>query len=192
MMPTHEDNLRLVRLDSTGRELKRYHTFPEIKLPADTLAISNVMVQSDLSVSPNGERIVMICKSFPYIQIFGGGDGEDIVLKGPTDLDVEIVAKETPYGSYFAQDPMVFMYESVSAGDDSFFVGYNGVEPKTEEDFGSGINSLLEFEWTGKPLRRIFFEKDIVAFDIDFKNKLIYTLENDPEPAIYRYNLPAE
>ena len=192
VMPTSENDVRFLRLNRKGEEIKSYSIFPEIKLPTDTLSISNMMVQSDISASPDGKNVVMVCKSFPYIQIFDIEKDVEKTLTGPGLWDIEVEAKDTSYGTLYTQKPMVFMYEGVAVGKESFFVGYNGTEPKTKEDFESGINSLLEFDWEGHPKRRIVFERDVLAFDVDGENGVVYTLENNPDPALYHYNLPAD
>lgn len=189
VMPTHENDVRLAKLDKNGQEIGKIQSFPDLALPNDTLHLNNSMMQSDLSISPDGKHILVACKSLPSIQIIEEPTGRETLLNGPSNIDVEIISKETPSGRYFVQQPMLFMFDGEAAGDDSFFVGYVGVEPKTDDDFDKHINSLLEFDWSGKPLRRFVFEKDVMAFDIDFKNKRVYTLENTPEPTIWCYSL---
>lgn len=95
-----------------------------------------------------------------------------------------------PNGKYYQQDPMWFYYSCLSAGPKTFAVGYIGTKVEKDEDFEKKINRILEFDYSGKPLRSYNFSHDIEAFDIDYANRILYTIEERDEPVIMKYNLP--
>ncbi|MDE6263825.1 MAG: TolB-like 6-bladed beta-propeller domain-containing protein, partial [Paramuribaculum sp.] len=86
--------------------------------------------------------------------------------------------------------PLWFMFSGVSADSTRFAVGFVGVEAKSETDFDRRTGSILEFDWDGNPRRQFILPTEVCAFDIDYSNNAIYTIENRPTPTLVKYSIP--
>lgn len=79
------------------------------------------------------------------------------------------------------------MFSGVETTPESFLVGLIGKEVKSPEDFDSQINSIMEFDMEGNAGRLFKFNNDILAFTISDDGSRLFTIENNPEPALYEY-----
>ncbi|MDE6264733.1 MAG: TolB-like 6-bladed beta-propeller domain-containing protein, partial [Paramuribaculum sp.] len=104
-----------------------------------------------------------------------------------TELSLKRFGNAESFG--FAPYPLWFMFSGASANETGFAVGFVGVEAKTEADFDRHTGSILEFDWNGNPLRRFILPAEATAFDIDYSNNAIYTIENRPDPTLVKYSI---
>lgn len=185
-LPAVSRNLRAIRLNHLGETTDSLGTFPSVALP-DSIAPDNFMFQADIAYSSGNGKLVVANKSWNQIGIYSVADSGKIILKYPLDKDIEIKKSGRGNGYTYNPQPMWFMFSDVSADDNGFAVGYIGVEVKTKEDFNRGIRRLLEFDWDGNPRRSFSFGEDVTTFDVDFNNRIIYTIENRPDPTLVRY-----
>lgn len=175
-------------LDLQGITRDTVGSFPASGQAAD-ITPNNAIFQSDISVSPDGRHTAVACRSLEYIDIYDSDMNLRRRLQGPMGIDPAIKTVNTPIGTRFVQDPMWFVFNDVVSDDKGFMVGYIGVSPKTEADFDAGTNTILTFDWKGRPQTAYEFESDIVSFDLDRKNGKMYCLANRPEPVIIVYDL---
>lgn len=71
---------------------------------------------------------------------------------------------------------------------DELYVLYSGkvFDPKTRPYLD---NQILVFDWSGKPLKRLFLDKPIYRFTIDKKKNILYGLSFSPDFHIVKYRL---
>ncbi len=165
--------------------------FPVSGHIAETAKPNNAVYQSDISVAPDGRHTAVACRSLEYIDIYDADMNLQTRLQGPQGIDPAVKVIGTEAGYRFVQDPLWFVFNDVVADNDGFAVGYIGISPKTDADFDAGINTILTFDWKGRPQNAYKLESDIVSFDIDRRNNKMYCLANTPEPVILVYDLAA-
>jgi len=187
-LPSSLHNKRMIVYGSNGKIVDSFGSFPSATLPNSVMP-TNYLFQSDLACSPEAGKVAVSTMSWNEISICDlNGNHDEIKLKGPVFPELKIVSYGGSMDSGFPR-PLWFMFSNASAAEDSFAVGYIGVEAKTDADFERGINSILEFDWNGQPQRRLLLPSEAMTFDIDYTNNILYTVENLPDPTLVRYNL---
>ena len=180
---------RMILMDRSGVVQDTVGSFPELeRVPAEWKP-NNSIFQSDLSIAPNGRHTVLMCRSIDCIDIYDKEMELQRRLRGP--LGVEFGVRVFEAGSFVQhiQDPMYFMFDGTVCDDDRFLVGYVGVRPQTEADFGRKIGSVLSFDWSGRPQKCYDLEQEILSFDVDWSTGRMYCLTNEAEPRIVWYDL---
>lgn len=189
ILPTYYKNARALITGCNDSTLISLGSFPIVEMP-DSIKANNAMFQSDIAYSFENDCVVISTKTWNFIEIINLTDSTSKILRGPDYIDSRIVERKIPNGKYYQQDPMWFYYSCLSAGPKTFAVGYIGTKVEKDEDFEKKINRILEFDYSGKPLRSYNFSHDIEAFDIDYANRILYTIEERDEPVIMKYSLP--
>ena len=187
-LPGVHRSVRIIKTDNAGNPIDSLGSFPQTALP-DSITPDNFLFQSDIAYSPTADKLVIANLSWNEMEICTLSDGSDKIIKYPLKQDIEIKRRDFGFGYSYNPRPFWFMFSKACAGDKSFTVGFKGVEVKSDEDFERGIKKVLEFDWDGKPQRSLSFGEEIVTYDMDFKNKVIYTIENRPEPTLVKYQL---
>lgn len=187
-MPAMADGKRLIMLDCLGNQVDSLKTFPKAEMP-DSIKPNNFIFQADIDYSPENGKTVIANLSWNEIAIYDHKSKDFILLKSPWANDV--VIEKIYRGEGFSCNPKPFwhLYSGVSAGNNSFAVGLVGVRIESESDYDKQTGKLLEFDWNGNPKRAFVPASELSMFDIDFKNGYIYTIENDPDPALFRYKI---
>lgn len=175
-------------LDSQGAPCDTVGSFPALGQLAETTP-SNAIFQSEITVSPDGGHIAAVCQSLEFIDIYDADMTLIRRLQGPQGIDPSVKTIKTPVGVSSYLDPMYFIFSGAVSNDRQFMVGYIGVCVQNESDFGEQVGSVLSFDWKGRPQKAYDFESDIVSFDMDWKNNVMYCIENRPEPEIVAYRL---
>lgn len=182
-----ENRFHLLGRDGVTRDT--VGVFPASGHIAETAKPNNAIYQSDISVSPDGRHTAVVCRSLEYIDIYDADMNLTARMQGPQGIDPGIKVIGSDAGARFVQDPMWFVFNDVVSDNDGFAVGYIGISPKTDADFDAGINTILTFDWKGRPQKAYKLESDAVSFDIDRRNGRMYCLVNTPEPVIMVYDL---
>lgn len=188
-IPFFLDNTRAIITTPNDSSYITFGSFPSIEMP-DSVKANNSIFQSDIAYSYKNNCAILTNKSWNIIELYNLENGVSKTLVGPDEINARIIEKKIPNGRYFQQDPFWIYFKCVSAGPDTFSVGYIGTKVKKEDDFEKKINRILEFDYSGKPLRCFSFDHDIDAFDIDYSNRIIYTIEEKDDPLIMKYTLP--
>lgn len=188
LFPAVADSTRLIIIDKEGNVTDSITRFPKAELPPDVKP-NNFMFQADISYNPESNKIVIANRSWNEIAIHDLSNGTVKTIKAPVANDIKI--EKEAHGDFFSCDPKPFwhLYSGVAGGENSFIVGFVGVQIGSESDHDRYCGKLLEFDWTGKPLKAYLPDKDAMLFDVDYDNGYIYTIENDPDPALYRYKI---
>lgn len=186
--PASLDNLRAIHLNSNGITLDSLSQFPITILP-DSVSPNNFMFQADMAYCPQNKKLAIANRSWNLIEIFSLDNGNYISLKAPLKDDIMIRESNRGNGVSYNPSPLWFTFSNVSTCEQSFMVGYLGVKVEKDEDFDRQISQLLEFAWDGKPMNQYLLNSEALAFDVDFKNQVIYIIENNPDPVLMKYEL---
>lgn len=187
-LPMDPKNVRACITDTTGNITTTFGAFPAVEMP-DSVSPDNSMFQSNIAYNAKYDKAIIANRSWNIIEIYDFADSTCLNLIGPDKMDSKIEVTTTPNVMMFDQKPLWLYLSGVSAGSESFCVGYVGVKVTCKEDYQRKTNSILEFDYNGKPLRRYKFDNDLMSFDIDFKNRIIYTIELQDDPVIKKYSL---
>jgi hypothetical protein len=185
---------RMEIVSDRGDSIRAVGSFPEVKV-APGVKINNGLVQSIVTIAPDGRHTAVACMSVDYIDIYDENMELAKRLRGPMDVQPEFMMKELPgSGGMFAltQEPRFFVFVTCASTDKGFFVAYNGIEIKTPEDLQKEATRILSFDWNGKPLRCYTFDHPVWCFDVDAAAEKLYvaTQNNESlEPEILIYNL---
>lgn len=178
---------RILLLDSDGQIVDSLGSFPSVELP-DSVYPTNFQFQSDFAFSPTHNKVVIVNKSWNEIGIYSIEESRDeLSLSGPVFPELKMKQFGMPGAMGQSPSPLWFLFSGVCATDKACAIGYIGVEVKKDADFDRQINSILEFDWDGKPMRRFLLPHEAYAFDIDFSNNVIYSIENRPDPTLVKY-----
>lgn len=187
-LPTGLHDLRLYETNNIGLTVDSMGNYPKVKMP-ENVCPNNFMFQSDIGISPDANLIVLACKSWNYIDIIDTQTKQSICLKLPIDEPIELEKYEIGQAVSYNPKPFWLMFSGVEVTDKSFFVGYLGVKIETPEDMQKNMTSILEFDLSGNPLRRLNFGNELVAFSISRDGSRLFTVENAPDPTLYEYTL---
>lgn len=188
IMPATPDGNRLIMLDSIGNPVDSIGTFPKAEMP-DSVKPNNFIFQADIDYSPEKYKTVIANLSWNEIAVYDHKSRDILLLISPLAKDVTIEKKYRGGGFSCIPKPFWHLYSGVSAGKDSFVVGLVGVRIESDSDYDRQTGTLLEFDWNGNPKRAFVPASELSMFDIDFENGYIYTIENDPDPVLFRYKI---
>ncbi len=182
-----QSDCRFDILDDDGKSIKKI-PFPKGYESGD-FEPNNDMFQSIAKYSTARDRIVIVCFSAPYIDIFEGNGSLVSHLNGP--IPFTSVFKNVHRGeiSYRVQIPEKSIFSSLSVGDDFFMVGYSNEEMTGPQ---SKIHTILSFDLDGMPCKKYPLPETLSQFDVDWENNIIYGIPNAGEPRIvaYHFDLP--
>jgi hypothetical protein len=182
---------RMEILNKKGESVETVGSFPDVRMSGNR-ALNNAWLQSEITISSDNRHTAVVCKSVDYIDIYDSNMELKKRLRGPMGADPEFMERQLPNGIQFVQSPMFFVYETIVSNDKTFFVGYNGVEVKSETDFETEAHRILSFDWNGQPLKCYTFDHPVWCFDIDADSRKIYVATRNGEtlePEILIYNL---
>jgi hypothetical protein len=183
---------RLTFLNCYGRIKKRMGDYPNFK-SENQLKANNDIFYSSISGSADGKRIVLACAKTDIIEIYDTISGLQKRFQGP--LGIKLTAYKTYVGKGYLihTEPSYMTYRNIVASDNEFIVGFIGYRFKKDKPpllSDSYLKQLFCFDWNGNPLKIIDLPEPIISFDIDWKNKILYTISWKGEnPEIISYTL---
>lgn len=187
-MPAVPNSLRLVNISNNGEVKDSISNFPETELPP-TVSPNNFIFQADLCYSPSVDKAVVANRSWNEIEIYDINNHKINSIKAPIKENIKIETQAHGEAYSCEPKPLWHLFSGVSCGNKYFLVGFVGVEIQSDSDYDKGCKELWEFDWTGKPNRAFVPATDVVLFDVDYDNGYIYTIENTPDPSLYRYKI---
>jgi len=171
-----------------GEIEKVSNAFPMLK-DSPSLTPDNSLLQGDIAVSPDGNHIVVACKSFEYIDIFDEELNLTKRLSGPEGVPQRAEIVTTSTFRMYRQEPMYMIHNNIVAGNDGFMVGYIGKRIKSPEDLETGVREIFYFNWKGSPMVEYKLDVEVLSFDVDWDNKRLYCLTKGNNPELLYFNL---
>ena len=177
---------RLDLRNPSGETLETFGTFPKLKnspkLPPD-----NALFQSDITVSPDSRHIAVMCFDFEYVDIYDSSLNLTHRLSGPEGYEQEATLRNDSGYSAYVVNPGKAIFSNIVSDDNQLAVGYIG---QKDGDTGyNRISTILVFDWDGNPLKSYNLDMDLMSFDIDWENDILYGLVADDEPYILKWQL---
>ena len=173
----------------SGETIDTVGSFPILKDSPDIVP-ANALFQSDICASPDFKHVVVVCKSFEYIDVYDDDFHLVTRLSGPERCRESAKIVETSAGSRrYVQTPAYNIHHEVVSDNQQFMVGYIGRLVDSEEAADAMINTILSFSWSGKPLNAYKFDVEILSFDMDWDTERLYCLVKDEKPYIVSWKL---
>ncbi len=179
---------RLTFLDSNGKIVKKMGDFPAFQND-NIIQGDNGIFHSVLTASPDGNMIALANKNIDVIEIYDLKRNKVIRLQGPIGLKFKV----NDLGITKIVEPRYDFFFIITSNKNEIWTSYSGykmekgVQPSSSDQFPKQI---FCFNWEGKPLRQIKLDYSFGGFDVDWTNKILYTLElRDNNPTIVRYQL---
>ncbi len=174
-------NSRMVLLDKDGKTMQEFGEYPQL----DGLdECDNSIIQSIITLSPDGEKLAIACMSLEHIGVYNSQLEEVASSYGSSCKDVRFELVTRGSMSRISQKPPFFAYENIISNEYGFWVGYLGIEP-TDENFDSAaIRKIIQWNWNGEIERVLELEQPIISFDIDFKSNILYCITKELEPQL--------
>lgn len=182
------DETRLTLIDSVGKVIGKIGDYPSFRSRYD-IKPDNDIFQSSIASSPSGDKIVLACKRTDIIEIISLKKDKHIRLHGPLGINLEVI----DHGIAKSPEPSYNTYYVLSVNEKEIWISYSGYKNTKSTSLNPSDylpKQILCFNWQGQPLRKIQLDYPFGGFDIDWKNRLLYTLElRDNYAQIVRYQL---
>ncbi len=186
------DESRLVYLTKEGKLIKKFGDYPPL-LNRNEVKPDNDIFASYISAIPNGSKFAVVCAYTDIIEIYDIENGLEKRIHGPLGINLEAHYVKVGPGRMTRRVPAYLTYCMVDAGLNEFMTGlvsYKGEKNKGPQLIEAYPKKILCFDWNGKPLRIFNLEFPIFTFDMDWKNKILYTVKcADESPEIVSFSL---
>jgi hypothetical protein len=187
------DIKRLTFLNNKGKIIKKNGDYPSL-LNDDDVKPDNDIFFSAISATPDGNKFVLACTKTDVLEIYDAEAGLEKRYQGPVGIKLTVTKVKAGYGFMVLPEPRYDTYSSIIGGANEFWVSYNGFKierqkpPSRSEQYPKQI---FCFNWKGRPIRKIESDVPIMSFDIDWVNKILYSLElhnGNPEITLHSLN----
>lgn len=181
-----EEN-RLTFLNASGKIVKKVGDFPPFQND-NIIKGDNGIFQAVLSASPEGNMLALANKNIDLIEIFDLKRDKVMRMQGPMGLKYKV----NDLGITQIVEPRYDNYLLIRSNKNEIWTSYNGykmekgIQPSTSDQIPKQI---FCFSWEGKPLREIKLDYSFGGFDLDWDNRILYTLElrgNIPQIVSYQ------
>jgi len=183
------DEKRLTFFNEDGRNVRKMGDYPSL-LNKDMKGDNNIF-QSHITTSLDGRKILLACSTTDILEIYDTERGLQKRIQGPIGIQLVATNQNIGIGVGTHLEPSYATYCFANGSQDEFWVGYVGY--KYEKGILASLSDtapkwMFCFDWKGNPIRKIVFNNVLYGFDIDWINKILYTIEwinNKPEINYY-------
>lgn len=174
-VPATMDTVRFVHRDVVTGVSDSTFVFPVCDEHAN-----NALFQGELALSPNGEHVVALSRSWGIVEVFDSKTmSRRSITQGPVKIDSKIEMQESPYGTRFMQTPMYIVLVGLSTGDDGFISGFVGANSDDPASMAKGITRLIKYDYDGMPQRYYNLPEEIRSFTTTTDSKTFYGVMHD-------------
>ena len=183
---------RLLLIDSSGHSLGSFETYPKTSSSYTTEQLPQAFI-ANIAVKPDGTRIVTGHMMTDLIQIFSVEPLE--LLKSIHGPDQFLPVVETiSLGAGTAVSPVINKSKdghlSLRANNEKIFSFYSGRTLRRERSEESyHYDTIFQFDWDGKPIKKLILDRQIYFFDVDWENNFFYGITQIPNIEILRFKL---
>jgi hypothetical protein len=178
----HPDAYMNCLLDMDGNVVKMLNKFPDPGVENNNILASN-LYQTNISASPDLSKVILSYATWRWIEIFN--DSGDCITKfrGPDFKEPDFVHREN--GLILTSDNNR-AYWDAEPNNRSFMIPYSGEKVKMG---GSNFYKYaLHLGYDGELICKYSFDPVISDIQIDWENRIIYGLNKELEPVVYKYH----
>lgn len=179
----HPDAYMNCLLDMDGNVVKMLNKFPDPGMENNNSLASN-LYQTNISASPDLLKVILSYAYWKWIEIFDNS-GECITkFKGP-DFTVPDFVRQGKNGLVLTTDNRV-AYSYAETNNNNFMIPYSGEKVKTG---GSNFYKYaLHLGYNGELICKYTFDPVVLDIQIDWEKRIIYGLNLELEPVVYKYH----
>jgi hypothetical protein len=169
------------KIDMEGIVTKWVNKFPEIGVKYNKIVASNLF-PTDVSVSPDLTKVVVSYSYSGRIDIFDFTGTLLLNYFGPDYKKLDISLSEKTKAPALTSKN-VETYWSADLNNKSFMIPYSG-KKRTKSTL---YENVLHFDYEGNLIARYKLDPAVADIQVDWKNRIIFGLNNSLEPSIYKY-----
>ena len=186
-------NVLCREVDETHTQLTRYVWDGEKKKTSanlEKISLASIRPGEDINTlavhmlcRPGGDRIVEAALRLNQINLYSVDDsfGKTICVGKRIDNISRVQDIERPN--------RMKTYKTLNAYPEFFVALYLGDTIRNDQEGTTTHNPVFQFfDWDGNPVAEVKSDRMITTFDIDFNNKILYTLNSNTEE-IYKYKI---
>lgn len=175
----HKDGYSNCLMNSEGEAIRFLNMYPKLGFNYNMNIASNYFGTLN-DVSPDGNTVIAAYSDWDRIEVFDEEGSLHTVIKGPLFVDLNEKSSNSMANKVLRSGKTI--YQTPIAGNNSFMVPFSG------RDFrNAAYNTLYWFGNDGKPLANLTLDRDIIAFTVDWHQRIIYGINIDMEPEILKF-----
>jgi hypothetical protein len=178
---------RLAYFNRQGDLVKRMAGF-STKADKIEMASPNIVFQTELITSSNGDYIALPNKFIDKLEIYSVAGEKVCNIKGPDNFDPKVKVVDVGIGKRFPLYPRYFTYLDVNVWNNELWTLYSGWELQMDSP-NKYAKNIYCFTWEGIPIRKIKLDNDVLSFAIDNRRKKLYALIHSPKIGIIEYDI---
>jgi hypothetical protein len=176
----HKDSYMNCLLNKQGDLIRLLERYPIIDIPYNPLLGSNLF-GVNIGTSQGNEVIILPYIYSDKIDIYDYKGNFITQLIGPNYKNLDIV-QGVNGATLTSENKLAFNIPQ--ANYDSFFVPYSGTKYKYSS---TSVDHILSFDFTGNTLQHYKVSPSITEIAVDWKKKIIYSVNKELEPTLYKY-----
>ncbi|SHJ98874.1 TolB-like 6-blade propeller-like [Tangfeifania diversioriginum] len=178
----HPDAYMNCLFDMDGNVVKMLNKFPDPGMENNNTLASN-LYQTNISASPDLSKVILSYAYWRWIEIFN--DRGECITKfiGP-DFTVPDFVRRKNGLILTSRNSVAYCYAATN--NDSFIIPFSGEKAKMG---GSNFYKYaLHLGYDGELICKYTFDPVVSDIQIDWKNRIIYGLNKELEPVVYKYH----
>ncbi len=176
----HEDGYMNCILTQGGEVVKFLDKYPEIDLPFNPEEGSNIFGPL-IGISSSRDKVIMPDNNSALISIYNTTGNKIIEFKGPDYKELDLIYKN---GRTSLTNRNNCTYNHPSSNSSSFMIPYDGTKYKYAH---SPAYHIFHLGFDGSLIEHFKITPSVTNIAVDWENKIIYGINKDLEPCIYKY-----
>lgn len=183
------DPTRFVVLNSDGKFSETKGGYPHMDNLSIDEKFSCFAFMASMSANKAGTRFVVANKLTDLLEIYDNNGDSISFIKGPDYFDPDITdnSKGEIIDYRFGENSREAYFMPVST-DNGFLVA--SALGRSRDDSDKNNNIIMSFDWDGKPEVQYVLDNDVILYDVDEENSLLYVLTMiDDQSRLVKYKL---
>jgi hypothetical protein len=176
----HKDAYMNCILSSEGKLVKFLDKYPEIDLPFNPEEGSNIFGPR-LGISASRNMVLMPYMDSDRISIYNSTGKKTLEFIGPNYKELHLIHRN---GSTTRTNRNNCAYNLPYSNSKTFMISYDGTKYKYAH---SPAYHIFHFGFDGSLLQHFKLDKAVTNIAVDWKKKIIYGINKDLEPCIYKF-----
>lgn len=176
----HKDGYMNCILTAEGELVKFLDKYPKIELPFNPEEGVNIFAPR-LGISSSLDKVIMPYDYSGLISIYSYTGDKIVEFKGPDYKELDLVFRN---GRTSLTNRNNLTYNFPCSNTESFMIPYNGTKYKYAH---SPAYHIFHFGFDGSLLQHFKLNHSVTNIAVDWENRIIYGINKDLEPCIYKF-----
>ena len=168
-------------LNKDGELIRFLQKYPQIDVHYNPTIASNIFA-TNIGASPNQEKIIVPYIYSDKIEIFNYSGDVEVQLIGPNFKKLDVI-NTSNRATLTTKNNRAYVIPC--ANDNYFMIPYSG---KQRNHSIPPANNIFTFDFKGNLLKRYIVSPSVNGIAVDWDRKIIYGVNKDMEPTIYKYH----